>query len=118
MAEPKGKGKFGALIQEARKPETQKSKEVETQKTRNTASRRAKKPEILQAAEPETQKYRKSTSQKQVEPVAIDSEEMVNLGIKVPKSWRRHWAAEAKRHDITMTEVMVEALTETFGLPN
>jgi hypothetical protein len=99
MAELKGKGKFGALIQEARKPENQKTVESET----------------LEITEPENQKTRKIQNQKQAEPVAV---EMVNLGIKVPKSWRQHWAAEAKRNGTTMTDVMTEALTAKFGLPD
>lgn len=44
-------------------------------------------------------------------------EEQVNLGIKVPLSWRRHWAAESKKTGVTMTEVIVEALTARFGKP-
>ena len=44
-------------------------------------------------------------------------DEEVNLCVKVPKSLRRHWAAEAKRHGITMTEVMTEALIQKFGKP-
>jgi len=102
MAELKGKGKFGALIQEARKPENQKTVESET----------------LEITEPENQKTRKLQNQKQAEPVAVEAAEMVNLGIKVPKSWRQHWAAEAKRNGTTMTDVMTEALTAKFGLPD
>jgi predicted HicB family RNase H-like nuclease len=45
-------------------------------------------------------------------------EKMVNLCIRVPESRRRHWAAEAKRQGITMTEVISEALTQKFGLPD
>jgi Cu2+-containing amine oxidase len=99
MTELKGKGKFGALIQEARKPENQKTIE----------------PEIVEL---ENQKISKTHTQKQAEPVAIEAAEMVNLGIKVPKSWRQHWAAEAKRNGTTMTDVMTEALTAKFGLPD
>ncbi len=44
-------------------------------------------------------------------------EKEVNLCVKVPESLRRHWAAEAKRAGITMTEIMVEALTARFGKP-
>jgi hypothetical protein len=42
----------------------------------------------------------------------------VNLCVKVPESWRKHWAIQAKIQDITMTDVMVEALTQKFGLPD
>ena len=41
----------------------------------------------------------------------------VNLGCKVPEPWRRHWAAEAKRAGVTMTEVIIQALTDRFGKP-
>ncbi|WP_204141264.1 hypothetical protein [Halomicronema sp. CCY15110] len=43
---------------------------------------------------------------------------MKNLCVKVPESWRRHWAAQAKLTGRTMTDVMVEALTTEFGLPD
>lgn len=46
-----------------------------------------------------------------------DSEPGVNLSIKVPKSHRQHWAAEAKRRGITLTAVITEALSEKFGEP-
>jgi predicted HicB family RNase H-like nuclease len=48
----------------------------------------------------------------------ITSEPEVNLCVKVPKSLRQHWAAEAKRADITMTSVIIQALTQKFGLPD
>ena len=48
----------------------------------------------------------------------ITSEPDVNLCVKVPKSMRHHWAAEAKRTGVTMTSVIIEALTQKFGLPD
>ncbi len=47
----------------------------------------------------------------------ITSEPDVNLCVKVPKSIRHHWAVEAKRTGVTMTSVIIEALTQKFGLP-
>lgn len=47
----------------------------------------------------------------------ITSEPEVNLCVKVPKSLRHHWAVEAKRTGVTMTSVIIEALTRKFGLP-
>lgn len=47
-----------------------------------------------------------------------DDEKRVNLCVKVPASWRKHWAIQAKIQGVTMTDVMVEALTQTFGLPD
>ncbi len=48
---------------------------------------------------------------------STETEKMVNLCVKVPKALRQHWAAEAKRNGITMTEVIVEALNQKFGKP-
>ena len=47
-----------------------------------------------------------------------DDEKKGNLCVKVPASCRKHWAIQAKIQEVTMTEVMVEALTQTFGLPD
>jgi hypothetical protein len=47
----------------------------------------------------------------------IDSGEEVNLSIKVAKSRRQHWAAEAKRQGTSLTAVITEALSTKFGEP-
>ena len=47
----------------------------------------------------------------------ITSEPEVNLCVEVPRSLRHHWAVEAKKSGITMTSVIIEALTQQFGLP-
>jgi hypothetical protein len=47
----------------------------------------------------------------------IDSGLGVNLSIKVPKSRRQHWAAEAKRQGTTLTAAITEALSKRFGEP-
>jgi predicted HicB family RNase H-like nuclease len=44
-------------------------------------------------------------------------EEEVNLSIKVAKSRRQHWAAEAKRQGTSLTAVIIEALSARFGEP-
>ncbi len=44
-------------------------------------------------------------------------EEDVNLSIKVPKSRRQHWAAEAKRQGTTLTAAITAALSDKFGEP-
>jgi hypothetical protein len=41
----------------------------------------------------------------------------VNLSIKVSKSRRQHWAAEAKRQGTTLTAAITEALSAKFGEP-
>ncbi|MGL4618073.1 MAG: hypothetical protein ACRCZS_03305 [Chroococcidiopsis sp.] len=64
---------------------------------------------IEQAREPETQKPIEPENQK---------EEEVNLCVKVPRSLRHHWAVEAKRTGITMTQVIVTALENQFGKPD
>lgn len=46
-----------------------------------------------------------------------DSGEEVNLSIKVAKSRRQHWAAEAKRQGTTLTAAITEALSAKFGEP-
>jgi hypothetical protein len=71
--------KYGALIKEARKQDSQKTR----------------KPEKNREA----------------------SELEVNLSIKVPKSRRQHWAAEAKRQGVTLTAAITEALSARFGEP-
>jgi hypothetical protein len=45
-------------------------------------------------------------------------QEDVNLSIKVPKSRRQHWAAEAKRQGTTLTAAITEALSQRFGEPS
>lgn len=40
------------------------------------------------------------------------------LCVKVPRSLRHHWAVEAKRTGVTMTEVIVAALSDQFGKPD
>jgi hypothetical protein len=71
-------------------------------------------PRSPQTPEPVQQVTSKPDSQKTSQP----DEPMKNLCIKVPESWRRHWAAQAKLTGRTMTDVMVEALTTEFGLPD
>lgn len=41
----------------------------------------------------------------------------VNITIKVPRNLRQYWASQCKLQGITMTQVLVEALTERFGKP-
>ena len=74
--------------------------------------------EQQESGKPENQKTRKPKKQIPQKPKPSDfSEDFVNLGVKVPLSWRRHWAAESKKTGVTMTEIIVEALTERFGRP-
>ena len=66
----------------------------------------------------EDNKPENQISEKQDQQINRQPEREVNLCVKVPESLRRHWAAEAKRNGITMTEVMTEALIQKFGKPD
>lgn len=73
---------------------------------------------IKQARKPENQKTSPTAPLEQTGKTAEEATEPeVNLCVKVPVSLRRHWSAEAKRQGITMTSVIVEALTAKFGEP-
>ncbi|MBE8990156.1 hypothetical protein [Nostoc sp. LEGE 12450] len=80
--------KYGDLIKKARETEP------ENQKAINTSDQISGLPE----KEPEL-------------------EQMVNLCVKVPISQRRYWMSKAKEQGITVTSVIVEALTQKFGEP-
>ncbi len=69
---------------------------------------------MRQAREPEAQPASKPDDQPASKP---EAQEAVNLCVKVPKAWRKHWAIQAKIQDVTMTQVMIDALVEKFGLP-
>lgn len=99
MAE-KQSGKYGSLIRQAKqaKPDDQITKEPDNQTS----------------GSPDNQ----TTRQPEQEPEIQVEEKRVNLCVKVPESWRKHWAIQAKIQDLTMTDVMVEALTQKFGLPD
>ena len=68
---------------------------------------------IKEARKPASKKTNEPENQKTSEP-----DEMVNLCAKVPKAYRQHWAAESKRSGKSMTQVIVDALTAEFGLPD
>lgn len=95
--------KYGDIIKQAKsgKPDNQITSRPDNQSVEpyqaSAANQIASKPDSQQTSQPD--------------------EPMKNLCIKVPESWRRHWAAQAKLTGRTMTDVMVEALTEEFGLP-
>lgn len=86
-------GRYGDLIKKAREPENQNANLPENQ---NTGL-----PESQNTGLPENQ-----------------NEPEVNLCVKVPKSLRQHWAAEAKRQGTTMTAVIMAALSDRFGKPD
>lgn len=65
----------------------------------------------------EARKQENKKTRKQEEEGIVVPEEDVNLSIKVPKSRRQHWAAEANRQGPTLTAVITAALSERFGEP-
>lgn len=95
--------KYGELIKQARKQDNQETI----------------KPDSQMSVKPENQIKDKPDSQITIKPDRIDDqdEDLVNLCVKVPRPLRQHWAAEAKRKGITMTEVIVSALRSEFGEP-
>jgi predicted HicB family RNase H-like nuclease len=93
-------GRYGDLIKKAREPENQNT----GLKEQNTNL-----PENQNTGLPENQNTNLPESQNEPE---------VNLCVKVPKSLRQHWAAEAKRQGTTMTAVIMAALNDRFGKPD
>ena len=105
------KSKYGDLIRKAREPENQEVTAPENQL--------AVKPDNQIDNQPVEQTEGDTDNQTTVKPDnQTEREREVNLCVKVPESLRRHWAAESKRHGITMTEVIIQALKERFGSPN
>lgn len=94
-------GRYGDLIKKAREPENQNTGLEESQ---NTGL-----PENQNTGLPKNQNTNLSENQNEPE---------VNLCVKVPKSLRQHWAAEAKRQGTTMTAVIMAALSDRFGKPD
>jgi len=121
------KSKYGDLIRKARETDSQEVTEPENQSAVKPDNQINNQPLEQTEGERENQNTIKPDNQPAVEPdnqttVKPDNqlkrEREVNLCVKVPESLRRHWAAESKRHGITMTEVIIQALKERFGSPN
>ncbi len=94
--------KYGDLIKQARQPSDQITSKPDNQivdELDDQSDQVTSKPDDQITREPVTQKE-------------------VNLCVKVPENLRRHWAAEAKRQGVTMTEIIVNALAEKFGKPS
>ncbi|MDB9392470.1 hypothetical protein [Microcystis aeruginosa] len=94
-------GRYGDLIKKAREPENQNTGLKESQNTNLPENQNTGLPESQNTNLPENQ-----------------NEPEVNLCVKVPKSLRQHWAAEAKRQGTTMTAVIMAALSDRFGKPD
>lgn len=90
---------------DARKQEAE--KKTESQVEESTL------PESGKSGNPEITKSEKVEIQQQKAP-----DKLVNLGIKVAESRRRHWGGKAKLEGVTISEVIIEALSNRFGEPN
>lgn len=136
-------GKYSELINSARKPTNQKTKKPESQNTdsadnilNDDIESTTKKPTNQKAKKPESQNTNsadnapsddvESTTKKSRNPKLVtpelqteeeEKEKEVNICIKVPISKRRYWMSKAKQEGITVTSVIVEALTQKFGKP-
>jgi hypothetical protein len=93
-------GKYGTLIQQAK---------AEGQEARKPDNQTARKPGVKKARMAENRKTRKQESQ--------EAGDLANLCVKVPLRLRRHWAAQSKLTGVSMTDVIIEALTRRFGKP-
>ncbi|MGB3205037.1 MAG: hypothetical protein WBB28_08620 [Crinalium sp.] len=111
--------KYGDLIRKARETDSQEVSEPENQSAGKPDNQITSQPVEQTEGDAENQNTIKQENQPAVEPESqLEREREVNLCVKVPESLRRHWAAESKRHGITMTYIIIQALKERFGLPN
>lgn len=107
------KGKYGALIKQARQPDDQKAGKPNNQTTGKPDNQQSDQGVGQQARQPDSQ----ITRQPETQASEQSDVRMVNLCVKVPEPLRRFWAAQSKLQGITMTEVIVDALAEKFGKP-
>lgn len=75
----------------------------------------ARKLENEESGKEETQKSRQMEIQKDGK--GKSGEKPVNLGIKVAEYRRRYWVGQAKLRGITISEIIIEALSKKFGEP-
>ena len=111
--------KYGDLIRKARETDSQEVTEPENQLAVKPDNQITNQPVERTNGDTENQSTVEPSNQEIIKPDnQTEREKEVNLCVKVPESLRRHWAAESKRHGITMTEVIIQALKERFGSPN
>jgi predicted HicB family RNase H-like nuclease len=110
--------KYGDLIRRAREAENQEANEPDNQLSGKPDNQVANQLDNLGEVANRKHLSENQLSGKPDNQTTKQPEREVNLCVKVPESLRRHWAAEAKRQGITMTEVMTEALTQKFGKPS
>ena len=110
--------KYGDLIRKARETDDQEDGEPVDQLSRKSDDQKAEQLDTAEGTGSQEHKLNNQLSGLPDNQTNKQPEKEVNLCVKVPESLRRHWAAEAKRHGITMTEVMVQALIQRFGKPD
>lgn len=89
---------------DARKQESQKKTESHIKPSENLKNVNLGNPEVTKSGNMEIQTQN-------------PSHRLVNLGIKVAESRRRHWGAKAKLEGVTISEVIIDALSKKFGEP-
>ena len=99
--------RYKDLIQNAKKPENQKTNNPESKITNEPPNQKTKKPNSQQSGNTKSQQTNKPDNQ------IVEIPE-VNLCIKVPKNLRQHWSAEAKRQGTTLKAVISQALKDKF----
>jgi hypothetical protein len=117
----KSSGKYGKLIQSAKGQQPDPSSGLPDSTTPQESTKQPSNPpaqELSQTPPASHAQIMQPDNQATRQPGNQIYEKRVNLCVKVPESWRKHWAIQAKIHDITMTEVMIQALQDRFGLPD
>lgn len=59
----------------------------------------------------------KSNNLESVKSGNLDTERMVNLGIKIPAWQRNFWVGKAKSQGKTISSIIIDSLTERLGDP-
>lgn len=116
-------GKFEDAIRKAREAELEAGQEgPETEPRPETPPARpaSRKPERRRAVKPELRKHVKTAPRKAGKAEAVkwaDTSGLVTIGAKAPAEVVTHWAVEAKRQKRPMSQVIIQALIDAFGLP-
>jgi hypothetical protein len=76
----------------------------------------ARNTDLQQTVKPEIQETVITEPPAELAPIQED-DPYVNLTIRVRKSQRAHWSAEAKRKSLTITDAITDALNQRFGEP-
>ena len=110
--------KYGDLIRKARETDNQEDNKPDNQLSEKPDNQKIEQSDAQGGVANQGHKLNNQITGKPDNQINVLPDREVNLCVKVPESLRRHWAAEAKRNGITMTEVMTEALIQRFGKPD